>query len=210
METGKYLICDYLDELSSKEPVPGGGGVAAVTAALGVSLASMVCSLTIGKEKYKEYEEDVIKIKEDALSLQKEFLHFADEDAIAFLPLSKAYSMPRKTDEEKALRNEVMQEALTKAATVPYNLIVGCTETIELYEELLVKGSTLAISDVAVGAEMIIAAAHSAILNVYINTKLFADKEAAAFLNKQAESMVETIESRLSVVIEQVKEKVKK
>ncbi|MCL1830705.1 MAG: cyclodeaminase/cyclohydrolase family protein [Oscillospiraceae bacterium] len=209
METGKYIINDYLDELSSKAAVPGGGGVAALSAALGASLASMVCSLTIGKEKYKEYEAEVIEIKQQALELQESFLKFADDDAHAFLPLSKAYSMPRKTDEEKAARSQVMQQALIAAAEVPFNLIKTCTATIEMYEALLTKGSTLAISDVAVGAEMIITAASSALLNVYINTKLFADKQSAAEMNQTAEGLVKEIKERLGNVIEQVKIKVK-
>ena len=209
MDTGRYVLSDYLDELSSKAAVPGGGGVAAISAALGASLVSMVCALTIGKEKYKEFEEDVIKINEAAISLRDKLLKYSDDDAAAFLPLSKAYSMPRKTDEEKVARNEVMQKALVEAADVPFNLIRCCLETVPLFEELLVKGSTLAISDVAVGAQMIITAVNSAILNVYINTKLFKNKELAAQLNNDAEAYQEIIESRLNAVIESVKAKVK-
>lgn len=209
METGKYILSDYLDELASKSAVPGGGGVAAVSASLGVSLASMVCSLTVGKEKYKEFEDDVNIIMEKAKKLQYDLLKFADDDAEAFLPLSKAYSLPRKTDDEKALRKEIMQKALYEAAAVPFNLIISCATTIDIFEELLTKGSTLAISDVAVGAQMIITAAKSALLNVYINTKLFSDKETASEMNEKAERMVKEIDERLGVVVDDIMEKVK-
>ena len=209
METAKYIISDYLEVLSSKEPTPGGGGVAALAASLGVSLAAMVGSLTVGKEKYKEYEEDVIAIMEKAVKLQKDFLSLADDDAKAFKPLSKAYSMPRKTDEEKAARNEVMQKALVEAAEVPLGLIRTCSSTIPLFEELLTKGSTLAISDVAVGARMVTAAAESALLNVYINTKLFKDKKLGEEINKEAEALIDEIFNKLNPVVVAVMERVK-
>ena len=209
MKTGIYTISDYLKELSSKEPVPGGGGVAALAAALGVALANMVCSLTVGKKRYLEYEKDIKRIIETAKQRQDEFLAFADEDAAAFLPLSKAYSMPKETEEEKKARSDVMQKALRDAAEVPFKLIHTCADSVELFEELLIKGSVLAMSDVGVGAQMLVAAAHGAILNVFINTKLMDDKEYVQQMNEQATSLVEAVEVRLNAVIDEVTRKVK-
>ena len=209
MQTGKCVISDYLDELSSSSPIPGGGGVAAVTGALGVSLASMVCSLTIGKKKYAEFEDRAKEIKEHALSLLQVFLKHADDDATAFLPLSQAYSMPKETEEQKNERNTVMQKALLEAASVPLELIRCCTETIYMFEELLEGGSVLAVSDVGVGARMISTAAESALLNVYINTKMMDDKELAERMNTEALENVELTVLRLKTVFEQVVRKVK-
>ncbi len=46
----------FMDKLASKSPEPGGGSVAALTGALGAALVSMVCNLTLGKEKYKDVQ----------------------------------------------------------------------------------------------------------------------------------------------------------
>ena len=95
--------CDeFVEVLASKAPVPGGGGASALVAAVGTALGNMVGSLTVGKKKYADVEEEMYQLKEKATALQKEFLHLVERDAEVFEPLSKAYGMPRETEEEKA------------------------------------------------------------------------------------------------------------
>ncbi len=92
-----YSCRDFVRVLSSKEPVPGGGGATAVAGAIGMALGNMVGSLTVGKKKYENVQNDILKMKEQADELQLELLDLTAEDAQAFEPLSKAYGLPRNT-----------------------------------------------------------------------------------------------------------------
>ena len=149
----------------SKEPVPGGGGVSAIVGALGVALGGMVCNLTTGKKKYAEYEEDIQRIMKDAEVLKNQLMDMIDQDAENFLPLSKAYGLPRETEEEKAYKAQVMEDCLKVACSVPIDIVKTAFEAIKLHEELAVKGSKLALSDVGVGVALL----RSAILGGWLN-----------------------------------------
>ncbi|WP_196334124.1 cyclodeaminase/cyclohydrolase family protein, partial [Paraclostridium sordellii] len=108
---------------------------------------------TIGKKKYAEHEESVKSILEKARSLEKDLIDMIDEDAECFLPLSKAYGLPSSTDEEKKIKSETMENALKKACEVPIKIVKVCYESIKLHEDLVDKGSRLAISDIGVGVQ---------------------------------------------------------
>ena len=123
--------------------------------------------------------------------LQKDFLRLIERDAEVFEPLSKAYGMPRETEEEKAEKARVMEIVLKDACSVPMEIMEKCCEAIEVIVEFAAKGSTLAISDAGVGAAFCKAALKGASLNVYINTKSMKDREYAEELNKKADAMLE-------------------
>ncbi|MDD3277387.1 MAG: cyclodeaminase/cyclohydrolase family protein [Lachnospiraceae bacterium] len=182
---------EFVEVLGSKAAVPGGGGASALVGAVGTALGNMVGSLTVGKKKYADVEERMYELKEKADQLQKELLHLIERDAEVFEPLSKAYSMPRATEEEKAEKARVMEIVLKDACSVPMEIMEKCCEAIELLVEFGEKGSTLAISDAGVGAACCKAALKGASLNVYINTKSMADKAYAASLNEKCDAMLE-------------------
>lgn len=165
----------FIDLLSSKEPAPGGGGAAALTASQGAALAAMVCNLTIGKKSYQEYEEDLQRILAEAQKLQKRLLEMIQEDKDGFLPLAKAYGIKAQTEEEKEMKTKVMEEALRTACKVPTEIVEKAFEALLLHKELLNKGSKLAISDVGVGAEFLRSALISGKMNVLINTGMMKD-----------------------------------
>ncbi len=181
---------EFVDVLASKAPVPGGGGASALVGAVGMALGNMVGSLTVGKKKYADVEADIIALKEKATALQGEFLRLVEEDAKAFEPLSKAYGMPRATEEEKAEKARVMAIVLKEACAVPMEIMEKCCEAIDVIEEFAAKGSALAISDAGVGVVFCKAALLGASLNVFINTKSMEDKEYAASLNEKADKMI--------------------
>ena len=172
---------EFVEVLASKAPVPGGGGASALVGAVGTALGNMVGSLTVGKKKYADVEDEMWELKAKCDQLQKDFLRLIERDAEVFEPLSKAYGMPRETEEEKAEKARVMEIVLKDA----------CCEAIELIVEFGAKGSKLAISDAGVGAAFCKAALKGASLNVYINTKSMADREYAEELNKKADAMLE-------------------
>lgn len=182
---------DFVSQLSTKAPVPGGGGASALVGAIGSALGCMVGSLTVGKKKYAAVEEDIKALMEKSLALQADLMALIDKDAEAFEPLSKAYGLPSGTEEEKARKAEVMAVVLKDACEVPMEIMRCCCKAIELIEEYAAKGSVIAISDAGVGATLCASALQGASLNVFINTKSMADREAAEAFNAEANAMLD-------------------
>ena len=182
---------DFVEVLASKAAVPGGGGAAALAGAIGLALGSMVCNLTTGKKKYAQYEEAIQEILVKAGKLQEELLSMIDKDAEGFYPLSKAYGLPTSTEEEKKYKAETMEKCLKVACEVPMNIVRLCYESIKLHEELVDKGSKLAISDVGCGVQCLRAAILSAQLNVIINVNSMKDREYAEKIDKECNQLVE-------------------
>lgn len=198
---------DFVAELSTKAPVPGGGGASALVGAIGMALGNMVASLTKGKKKYIDVEEDIIRLQEEAYIIQEKLLKLVDEDAKAFEPLSKAYSMPKETQSQIEEKERVMEEALIKASQVPYHIMEVAIKALDIVEELSNIGSRLAISDAGVGASCIEAAIKGAALNVFINTKLMKDRVYADELNKQTNVLLKSGTSKANEIYESVKNK---
>ena len=182
---------DFVEVLASKSAVPGGGGAAALAGAIGMALGSMVCNLTTGKKKYAQYEEAIQKILLKATKLQEELLSMIDKDAEGFYPLSKAYGLPTSTEEEKKYKAEIMEKCLKVACEVPMNIVRLCFDSIKLHEELVDKGSKLAISDVGCGVQCLRAAILSGQLNVIININSMMDREYAEKIEKECNQLVE-------------------
>lgn len=181
---------DFVTVLATKAPVPGGGGASALVGAIGTALGNMVASLTVGKKKYADVEEHIYLLKEKADKLQNELLELVGRDAEVFEPLSKAYGMPKNTEEEKVEKDRVMEHALKEACSVPLEIMYKCCEAIELHKEFAEKGSTLAVSDAGVGVVFCKAALQGASLNVFINTKAMKDKVYANTVNIEAKSLL--------------------
>ncbi|MGB9814288.1 MAG: cyclodeaminase/cyclohydrolase family protein [Thermovenabulum sp.] len=187
-------IKEFVEALSSKEPVPGGGGAAALAGALGNALVSMVGNLTVGKEKYKDVEPEVIEILKKAKELQEKLLSLIDEDAQVFSKVAAAYKMPKNTEEEKAKKQEALNQALKDACKVPVEIMEYSLEAIKLQRRLAEIGSNLAISDVGVGALLLKAAVLSGKLNVYINLNSITDKEFVEETKERIEKISEDAE----------------
>lgn len=181
---------EFVEVLGSKAPVPGGGGASALVGAVGTALGNMVGALTVGKKKYADVEEEMKELMAKATTLQDELLHLIERDAEVFEPLSKAYGMPRETEEEKAEKARVMEIVLKDACSVPMEIMEKCCEAIDLIVEFAAKGSALAISDAGVGAAFCKAALEGASLNVYINTKSMKNREYAEKLNRKCDEML--------------------
>ena len=191
MNYAELTCTKFVDETFSKAPVPGGGGVASLVGALGVALGGMVCNLTTGKKKYGQYEEDIQRIMKEAEELKTTMMGMIDQDAQNFLPLSKAYGLPTSTDEEKKYKEETMQAALKVAIQVPVDIVKVSYKAIKLHEELVNKGSKLAISDVGCGVLCLKGAMMSGWLNVVINLSSITDEAYVAQLKGELVPMLE-------------------
>ena len=183
-------IQEFLDVLSSKEPVPGGGGASALAGALGNALGQMVSNLTIGKKKYALVEDEIKELAERMKGIQGQFSALADQDAKVFAPLAKCYSLPSGTEEEKAYKAEVMEARLLEASLVPMEIMEKAWEMLEIMDILADKGSRMAVSDVGVGVQFIRTALLGAVMNVYINTKSMKNREKAEEMNEKAERLI--------------------
>jgi formiminotetrahydrofolate cyclodeaminase len=172
----------FLDELASSAPAPGGGSAAALGAAIGAALLSMVANLTVGKKKYADVQDDILRILNRSEALRRRCVELLESDVAAYTKVSKAYKMPRETEEEKAARSAAIQEALKGATTVPMELAETCVEILSLCPESAEKGNVLAVSDVGVGVLMAEAALRAAALNVLINLGSIKDE---AFVRRE-------------------------
>ena len=209
MEMIKQSCEQFLAELASKAPTPGGGGTAALVGAAGVALGSMVGSLTVGKKKYAAVEADIQALNARAEVLRKELEALVQADAEAFAPLAAAYGLPKDTPEQAAHKAAVLEKALDAACAVPLQIMEKCAEGITLAEEYAAKGSVLAVSDAGCAATLCKAALQAASLNVFINTKLMTDRSCAGALDARADSLLNEFVPRADAVFESVMQKLR-
>lgn len=182
---------DFLESLSSSQPVPGGGGACAAVGAFSSALGMMVANLTVGKKKYASVEEEIIEVRTKLERVRDQLAALTDRDAQAFAPLAKAYSLPKETKEQQEEKERVMEAALYEASIVPLEIMKTVFQAAELLEVLGEKGSRLALSDVGVGILFARAALEGASLNIYINTKMMKNRERAERLNQEADCLID-------------------
>ena len=195
---------DFVEVLASDEPAPGGGGASALVAAIGTALGNMVGSLTEGKLKYYEVEDEIEQMIDKAEQLEQDFLGLMDEDEKAFLPLMEAYKLPHKTELEKAKRTAVLIAAKSQACQPPLRIMRKCCEAIDLCGRFAEIGNKNAVSDAGVGVLFCKAALQGASLNVYINTKTLEDEEYAKQLNEETDSMLAEYTAKADAIYEHV------
>lgn len=199
---------DFLAELKSDSPAPGGGSAAALAGAIGAALAIMVGNLTISTPKYVEAHEEAGKLtallEEKLASLER----YVDEDTEVFTQVMLSYKLPKSTDEEKAARSIVIQEKMQAAAQLPMKVATICMEVLEMSEQMLEIGNVNAASDAAVAGRMAHAAMWSAIYNVKINLGSIKDQTFVADMSKQVTSTVERSEELLAKLIKKADEKI--
>jgi methenyltetrahydrofolate cyclohydrolase len=184
------LSCvQFLDQLASNEPVPGGGSVAALSAGISASLASMVANLTIGKKKYVEVEEEMKVIAERMNAMKEAFVLFIDKDANSFDDVMKAFKLPKETDEEKAARTVAIEESYKLAASVPLAVAKSAAEMFDMIEVTVVKGNQNAVTDGMVAAMMARTAILGALLNVKINLTGISDAAYVEVVSKEVQEL---------------------
>ena len=201
-------LSQFMDELASSAPAPGGGSVAALAGAMGAALVSMVCNLTVGKKKYADVEEEIKAILEQSEALRKELMELLEADVAAYSEVAKAMKMPRETEEQKAARAEALQKALKHATEVPLQVAEACVKVMELCRPVAEKGNVNAVSDAGVGVVLAEAGLRSAALNVLINLGWIKDEafvaEKRAQLDKLLEGKAELKEEVYKFVVEKL------
>jgi len=167
----------FLEELASKAPIPGGGGAAAYGGAIGMALSNMVGNLTVGKKKYADVEDEVKDLIEKGNKIIEELKVLVDKDAEVFEPLSKAYGLPKDTPEQAKFKEEVLEKCSKEACSVPMEIMRKSYEGIEIHKRMGQIGTMIAISDVGCGVVFLKASLISGSLNVMINLSAIKDQE---------------------------------
>jgi len=183
-------VAQFLDELASQAPVPGGGSGAALVGALGAALASMVCNLTVGKPKYADVQGEIQALLAQTEALRARLTALIDEDIAVYYRLSSAYKMPKETEEQKAARTAAIQDILRDATKVPMQIAEACVQVLQLCKPIAEKGNVGAVSDAGVAALLAEAALRSAALNVLINLAAIKDAEFVARERAALESLL--------------------
>lgn len=191
----------FVKALASNAPTPGGGGASALVAAIGTALSNMVGSLTVGKKKYADVEAEIRELMRKCDALQEELLQQVPADEEGFLPLARAYGIPK--DDPK--RGEILESATVEACKVPMHIMELCCEALDIIAVMAAKGSRLAVSDAGCAAVIVKAAVQAASLNVFINTKTLHDRALAEQMNGKCLAMLEQYTSLADQIFETVK-----
>jgi glutamate formiminotransferase / formiminotetrahydrofolate cyclodeaminase len=204
-ETG-YLaslsIQKFLSETASKSPAPGGGSVAALSAALGAALSSMVCNLTLGKEQYQHVEKEINETLAQSEKLRKQLTSLIDKDTNAFNDVIKAFKMPKETEEQKKIRSDAIQKGYQKAAQVPLKTAQISEQIFDIAKITAIKGNQNSITDAAVSALMANAAVHAALLNVNINLTSIKDKAFVEDISKKLTQLKQNTITKTKEILE--------
>ena len=193
---------EFVAVLASSAPAPGGGGAAALAGALGTALGSMVAALTVGKEKYAHVEGELRGLMARCEQLQTELLDQVAADAEGFLPLARAYRIPK----DDPTRESVLEAATLTACAAPVRIMELCCQSLEVIEVMAEKGSRLAVSDAGCAAALVKGALEAASLNMFINTKSLKDREKAAELNIRCLTMLDQYGRRADRIFDRVKD----
>ncbi len=198
----------FLEELASNSPAPGGGSVAALSGALGSALTSMVCRLTLGKKKYAEAEEEMKSVLAMSEKLRTIFTRLVDTDTDAFNKVMEAYSLPKESDDQKALRNAAIQEATKEAALVPLECMKHGIDALALSRAVAQRGNRTSVSDAGVSALLIGACIEAAALNVKINLTGIANVEFVEWKTSEVSSILKTGKDAVEEILGIVEEKI--
>lgn len=202
-------ITEFLAELKSDSPAPGGGSAAALVGGIGAALGVMVGNLTVNSVKYEAVHETCRQLSLDLEQQLAGLEKYIDEDTDAFTKVMKAYKMPKNTDEEKQARGKAVQEALKAASNLPLQVAKACLEVLALSGEMLSIGNANAASDAAVAGRMAHAAMWSAIYNVKINLGSIKDVDFVADMTGKVEGIVARSEALMVQMVKTAEEKIK-
>lgn len=197
-------LTGFADELSSDSPAPGGGSVAGLCVAISGALSSMVASLTFGKKGYKDVAEQVEQIAIESQVIKSKALEIIDLDTQAFNQMMDASRLPKKTDEEKAIRQKKIEEATQNAIMVPLETMKLAETAVRLSAQIAKIGNENALSDAGVGAILALSGAKGGFLNVKINMAGITDDSFRKQVFEESKSILIRVAAKCSEVEHEV------
>ena len=208
MKLIELTVSDYLNDLASDSPAPGGGSAAALCGAQGAGLAAMVASFTIGRKKFADFEANALVVRDAELDLTEKLKAQIDKDTEAFNLVAAAFKLPKVTDEEKAARSAAIQAGTLVSTEVPFETMGLALEALRTAETLLLGFNDGAASDLGVAAGNLLTCVKGAWLNVRINIGSLKDREAAESFRirglailKEAEEIAAKIAAKADQII---------
>lgn len=190
----------FIEELASAAPTPGGGAACAYVGVLATCLTSMVGNLTVGKERYRNVEEEARQKLVQLEGIRERLANLVRADEEAFAPLGAAYRMPCGTDEERALREAAVQEALYGASEVPLEVMETILEALGVAKFFAYNGNRSALSDIGAAATFARAAAHGVRMTVVANISSMKDEQRARIYKQRMDSLLADIDQQSEFV----------
>lgn len=197
----ELTLKEFVDLTASSDPVPGGGSISALAAALSAALSEMVASLTIGKEKYAEVQPEMKAAAESLARLRAELLEDIQKDSEAFDLYMQALKLPKNTEEERSIRKKAMQEGLKKAAEAPFCVSKKAVKLMDYAELVVNKGNKNAITDGMIAAMLARTAVLGAALNVRINLNSIEDEEYTRLVEAELSDIEDNIKQREEILL---------
>ena len=201
----EHTLKDYLDELKSSAPAPGGGSASALAGAQGVALVMMVANLTVGREKYKEQEALCQQSLKEGAIVMEGLIQAIHEDTQAYNQVMAAYQLPKETEEEKALRSKAIREATLVATQVPYDAMKLSVKGLELAKSLVGKSNPNCSSDLGVAALNLLACGQGVWLNILTNLSGIKDPEREQSFRDGGMKLYQQTETLAHEIYEEVK-----
>ena len=198
------ILSEFIDDVSSNSPAPGGGSVSALCGALGSALTAMVCRLTIGKKNYEEVQDEMLATLGQADELRAKLTGLIDRDTEAFNLVMKAFTLPKTTDDEKRIRSEAIQTATKQATLVPLEVMKLCEQAMGIAATVAERGNVNSITDAGVAGLILKAGCEGAALNVQINLATLKDK---TFVDETS-TLVSALLTNVEAVSDRIKQRV--
>ena len=198
-------ITDFLQKTASGTPVPGGGSISALSAALGASLTEMVANLTIAKKGYEAVENQMQEVAQTVQNLRKKLVTEVDKDSNAYKDVLAAFKLPKTTEDEKEQRTQAIQNAMKNAARVPLGVAYDALQVMDLAEKVIRNGNRNAVSDGAVGTMMARTAVLGALFNVKINLASVKDRAFVEEMMGEVNKLESRVHEREAEILSYVK-----
>ena len=201
MKLVEQRVIDFVAVTASKEPTPGGGAIAALTAATGAALAEMVANLTFGKKGYEAVQTEMEALQAKAEEIRNRMLELSQADADVFNIFMKALGLPKNTNEEKAIRTAAIQQAYKDAAMVPFEIGELANQIFDLAELASQKGNQNLITDGIIAAINARAAVKAAFLNVRINLSGIKDENFVSDVSAKMQAIEKDLDAKEAAII---------
>ncbi len=197
-------VSDFVDELSSDSPAPGGGSVSALAGSLAAGLGAMVTNLTFGKKAYKDVFELMSELGTKLQSYKQSFIDYIDKDTDSFNKIMDAFKLPKKTEEQIAIRNQAIQEATKDATMIPFEVMTKITEIVDMLYEISQKGNQNSLSDAGVSLLMARSGLEGAYMNVLINLQGIEDQKFKNDIKSKADELKETYTKKIDEYLREI------
>ena len=197
-------VAEFLNDLASNSPAPGGGSISALAGALSAGLTSMVCRLTIGKKKYADVQNEMEKILRESEELRRRLTLLIDEDTAAFNEVMAAFALPKESPVQQQMRTEAIQIATKKASLVPLEVMRLSANAAVLAKSVAEKGNSNSITDAGVAALSARMACGGAMMNVLINLGSLKDQEFVTTTRKEAKTISESVEVTVGATLQHI------